>query len=53
MNDLIGKEVLVYANGITYSGKLVEVNEREVCLSSDGGWIIILTENVVGIEEKE
>jgi len=30
MIELIGKNVLVEANGITYTGRLVEISETEV-----------------------
>ncbi len=53
IHNLIGKEVVVEANGITYRGRLVEVNEQEVYLQAESGWITILTENVVDIREAE
>ncbi len=39
--EMIGKNVTVHANGITYKGKLVEINEQEVYLESESGWITI------------
>ncbi len=41
IHELIGKDVVVHANGITYTGKLVEVNENEVYLQSETGWLTI------------
>ncbi len=40
-HEMIGRQVVVYAKGITYSGKLVEINEQEVYLESETGWITI------------
>lgn len=53
MIDLIGKEVEVDANGITYRGILVEVGDTEVHLESELGWIVILTENIVDIRKMD
>ncbi len=39
--EMIGKDVVVYANGITYSGKLVEINDQEVYLEAESGWLTI------------
>lgn len=38
---LIGKEVVVLANGIEYRGELVEINTEEVYLKTEMGWITI------------
>jgi hypothetical protein len=50
--DLIGKYVEVIANGITYTGKLVEIGEDEVFIEADLGWIVIPVESVAVIKEK-
>jgi hypothetical protein len=53
-NDLIGKIVIVEAeDGITYTGKLVEVGEEEVHLESELGWIVIPVDKISNIREKE
>jgi hypothetical protein len=52
--DLVGKMVTVEAvDGITYSGKLVEIGEEEVHLESEMGWIVIPVERVSNIREKD
>ena len=52
--DLVGKMVTVEAvDGITYSGKLVEIGEEEVHLESEMGWIVIPVERVSVIREKD
>lgn len=51
MIDLIGKKVEVEANGITYTGRLVEISETEVQLETELGWVTLLTEHVVNIRE--
>lgn len=38
---LIGKEVVVLANGIEYRGQLVEINNEEVYLKTELGWVTI------------
>lgn len=53
MLDLIGKKVEVEANGITYTGRLVEISESEVHLETELGWVTLLTEHVVNIREAE
>ncbi len=53
MIELIGKKVEVEANGITYTGKLVEISESEVHLETELGWVTLLTEHVVNIREAE
>ncbi len=51
MIELIGKNVLVEANGITYTGRLVEISETEVHLETELGWVTLMTEHVVNIRE--
>lgn len=53
MSDLIGKNVVVETQDMTYVGKLVEVGEEEVYLESDIGWIVIPTDRIATIKEKE
>ncbi|HET6515219.1 MAG TPA: hypothetical protein VFG09_08665 [Thermodesulfovibrionales bacterium] len=52
MNDLINKIVDVTANEIVYTGRLVEMNEVEVYLEGETGWIVIPIEQVTSITEK-
>lgn len=50
---LIGKPVEVSANQIIYSGRLVEVNETEVHLETESGWIVIPLEQITDIRGKD
>lgn len=53
-NDLVGRIVIVEAeDGITYTGKLIEVGEEEVHLESELGWIVIPVERISNIREKD
>jgi len=53
MIDLMGKLVVVSAeDGITYTGKLVEMGEEEVHLEAETGWIVIPTDRITSIIEK-
>jgi ribosome maturation factor RimP len=38
---LIGKQVVVLAHGIEYRGELVEINNEEVYLKTEMGWVTI------------
>lgn len=51
VNHLIGKVVVVFANSITYRGRLVEIGETEIYLESESGWITIPTAQVSSIRE--
>jgi len=52
--DLIGKMVIVEAeDGITYTGKLVEIGEEEVQLESEMGWVVIMNDRIANITEKK
>ena len=53
MIDLVGKVVDVLANDIVYTGVLVEIGEEEVYLESETGSIIIPTNRVASIRERE
>jgi hypothetical protein len=53
MVDLIGKIVEVGTGDSIYTGKLVEVNEVEVHLESELGWIVVPVDKVAYIREKE
>lgn len=50
--DLTGKIVIVEAeDGITYTGKLIEVGEEEVYLEGETGWIMIPVERIADIRK--
>lgn len=51
--DLIGKIVEVGTAETLYLGKLVEINENEVHLESEAGWLVIPIERVAFVREKE
>ena len=54
MTDLTGKIVIVEAeDGITYTGRLVEVGEEEVHLESESGWIVIPVDRIANMREKD
>lgn len=54
MIELIGKVVIVEAvEGITYTGKLIEIGEEEVHLESEMGWIVIPNDRIATIKEKK
>ena len=53
MVDLIGKVVEVGTGEMTYIGKLVEVNEEEVYLEAESGWIVVPIEKIAYIREPE
>ncbi len=48
---LIGKDVLVAANGIIYRGRLVEIGTEEIYLKGDAGWITLMTADVDNIKQ--
>ncbi|MDA8240085.1 MAG: hypothetical protein M0Z67_06910 [Nitrospiraceae bacterium] len=53
MIELIGKVVEVGTSETVYTGKLIEVNEEDVYLESESGWIVVPVEKVGFIREKE
>lgn len=53
MLELIGKIVEVGTVEATYAGVLIEVNEYEVHLETESGWIVIPNDRVAYIREKE
>jgi ribosome maturation factor RimP len=53
MIDLIGKVVEVGTPETKYFGKLVEVNEEEVYLETDSGWVVVPIEKIAYIREPE
>jgi len=53
MIELIGKTVEVGTVETLYVGKLVEINENEVHLETDSGWLVIPLDRVASVKEKE
>lgn len=53
MFNLIGKIVEVEANGIMYTGRLVEVNETEIHLETESGWMVIGNDYISSLREVE
>ncbi len=53
MIDLFGKIVEVGTVETVYYGKLVEINENEVHLETESGWLVIPVERVAYVREKE
>ena len=53
MIELTGKYVEVMALDIIYTGKLVEVDETEVHLETDLGWVIIPMSHIAFIRGGE
>lgn len=52
MIDLIGKLVEVGSVDIVYTGRLVEINEKEVHLESESGWIVVPVDRIAYVREK-
>lgn len=53
MIDLIGKLVEVVSRDTTYTGTLVEMNEKEIYLQTEMGWLVLPVDNVLAVNEKE
>ncbi|HTR44094.1 MAG TPA: hypothetical protein VMH06_00180 [Thermodesulfovibrionales bacterium] len=53
MIDLVGKVVEVLANNTVYTGVLVEMGEQDVYIESETGFIVIPTEQIASIREKD
>ena len=53
MIDLIGKIVEVGTVETLYVGKLIEINENEVHLETESGWLVIPNERIAFVREKE
>ncbi|MGC2063282.1 MAG: hypothetical protein WA610_09895 [Thermodesulfovibrionales bacterium] len=52
MIELIGRIVEVETGDMTYTGKLIEINDDEVYLESEGaGWIVIPNDRIAYIRE--
>jgi hypothetical protein len=53
MMELIGKTVEVGTVETVYIGKLIEVNDEDVYIESESGWIVVPVDRVAYIREKE
>jgi hypothetical protein len=53
VRDLIGKIVEVGTVETLYYGKLIEINENEVHLETESGWIVVPLDRVAFVREKE
>jgi hypothetical protein len=53
MIDLVGTIVEVGTGEALYVGKLVEVNEQEIHLESESGWIVVPLERVAFVRPRE
>lgn len=51
VNDLIRQEVEILAQGIRYTGILIEVNDQEVHLQSPLQWIVLPVSHVTSIRK--
>lgn len=51
MHELIGKEVEVKTTETLYMGVLINIEENDVYLQSETGWIVVPLEKVVDIKE--
>lgn len=52
MIELIGTMVEVGTVEMVYEGRLVEVNEYEIHLESDSGWVVIPMDRVAYVRQK-
>jgi len=53
INELIGKEVEVIANGTTYKGVLIEVSDTDVHLKGTLGYVSLQTSSVTDVRPAE
>jgi len=51
MVELIGKLVEVGTPEMVYIGRLIEVNEEEVFLQAESGWVVVPLDHVAYIRE--
>jgi hypothetical protein len=52
MIDLVGTMVEVGTVEAVYEGKLVEINDYEIHLKSESGWVVIPMDRVAYVKEK-
>ena len=53
MIDLVGTVVEVGTVETVYEGKLIEINEYEVHLESESGWVVIPMDRIAFVRKKE
>lgn len=53
MIELIGKLVEVVSRETTYTGTLVEMNEQELYLLTEMGWLVLPIDNILAVNAKE
>jgi len=53
VQDMIGKEVEVIANGVSYTGVLIEVSDTEVHLKGMLGYVSLPTSAVTSVRPAE
>ncbi len=53
MIELVGRIVEVGTVETVYTGRLIEVNDEEVHLETESGWIVVPVDRVAYIREKE
>ena len=53
MIELVGKIVEVGTVETLYYGKLIEINDNEVHLQTDAGWLVIPLDRVAFVRERE
>lgn len=53
MSELLGKFVEVGSGETVYYGKLVEINDNEVYLETESGWVVIPVDKVAFLREAE
>ncbi|MBI5849154.1 MAG: hypothetical protein HZB31_14615 [Nitrospirae bacterium] len=53
MIDLIGTIVEVGTGEALYVGKLVEMNEYEIHLEAESGWVVVPIERIAFVRPKE
>jgi hypothetical protein len=53
VNYLVGKIVDVKTPDMTYTGKLIELGEKDIQLESESGWVTIPVDMIVLITEKK
>jgi len=51
--DLIGKIVEVGTVETLYVGKLIEINDNEVYLETESGWLVVPNERIAFVREKQ
>ncbi len=53
IQDLVGKEVEIIANGMNYTGILIEVSDTEVHIRTPLQWVALPAESVSAVRLKD